>query len=166
MTVLLLFLMGYQFWGDPYHEVAGAAMFVLFIAHHLLNVNWYKNLFKGKYSPARVITVVVIVALHLGLHWNMILGMVRKMGKNKEVTTVGKTIMFVFGTAIAGYGLHVFIRRGLIQYMFLQTQFVFLDFMESKLFFYGEYISMMGFFIYVAHYVRKLFQKLQDRRAK
>ena len=33
MTVLLLFLMGYQLWGEEAHEWAGAGMFVLFIAH-------------------------------------------------------------------------------------------------------------------------------------
>ena len=37
MTLLLLFLMGYQFWGEAAHEWAGAGMFALFIVHHLLN---------------------------------------------------------------------------------------------------------------------------------
>ena len=37
MTLLLLFLMGYQFWGDTAHEWAGAIMFILFIVHHILN---------------------------------------------------------------------------------------------------------------------------------
>ena len=37
MTEALLFLMGYQFWSDTAHEWAGAGMFVLFIAHHILN---------------------------------------------------------------------------------------------------------------------------------
>ena len=43
MTLGLLFLMGYQLWGDVAHEWAGAGMFVLFIAHHVLDRNWYKN---------------------------------------------------------------------------------------------------------------------------
>ena len=52
MTLGLLFLMGYQFWGDVAHEWAGAGMFLLFVAHHILNGNWYKSLLHGKYSPA------------------------------------------------------------------------------------------------------------------
>ena len=36
MTLLLLFLMGYQLWGESAHEWAGAFMLVLFIAHHAL----------------------------------------------------------------------------------------------------------------------------------
>ena len=39
MTLGLLFLMGYQFWGDFAHEWAGTGMFVLFLLHHVLNRN-------------------------------------------------------------------------------------------------------------------------------
>ena len=37
MSVALLFLMGYQFWGDEAHEWAGAGIFVLFAVYHILN---------------------------------------------------------------------------------------------------------------------------------
>lgn len=57
MTVALLFLMGYQFWGDEAHEWAGAGIFVLFAVHHILNWRWHKNLFRGKYSLMRVFQV-------------------------------------------------------------------------------------------------------------
>ena len=45
MTLLLLFLMGYQFWGDAAHEWAGAGMFALFIIHHLLTEAGIKTCF-------------------------------------------------------------------------------------------------------------------------
>ena len=125
MTLGMLFLMGYQFWGDVAHEWAGAGMFVLFILHHALNGGWYRSLFRGKYTPFRVFQIVVdalvlldmlglmvsgvilsnhvcaflpiqggmsfartlhmlasfwgflLMALHLGLHWNVFLGMAR-----------------------------------------------------------------------------------------
>ena len=51
MTLALLFLMGYQFWGDVAHEWVGAGMFVLFILHHVLNSSWYKSLFRGAWTP-------------------------------------------------------------------------------------------------------------------
>ena len=37
MTAGLLFLMGFQLWGDAAHEWAGAFMLLLFVAHHILN---------------------------------------------------------------------------------------------------------------------------------
>ncbi len=63
MTVLLLFLMGYQFWGEKAHEWAGAVMFLLFIFHHVLNRAWYSTIWRGKYTPLRVVKLV----LNLGL---------------------------------------------------------------------------------------------------
>ena len=125
MTLALLFLMGYPWWGDVAHEWAGAGMFALFIAHHILNAGWWRSLGKGRYTPARVFQLVidllvlltmlglmvsgvilsnhvfaflpisggmsfarllhmasaywgfVLMSLHLGLHWNMVLGMAR-----------------------------------------------------------------------------------------
>lgn len=59
MSVALLFLMGYQFWGDEAHEWAGAGIFVLFAVHHILNWRWHKNLFQGKYSRIRVLQVCI-----------------------------------------------------------------------------------------------------------
>ena len=135
MTVLLLFLMGYQFWGETAHEWAGTLMLLLFIAHHILNAGWYKNILRGRYTPVRIIMTVinlallvtmlclmgsgimmsrhvfsflsvssgmgtarlvhmaacywgfVLMSLHLGLHWGMILGMIRRAGnRGKEVS--------------------------------------------------------------------------------
>ncbi len=43
MTAALLFLMGYQFWGEMAHEWVGAGMSVLFLAHHILNGSWHKT---------------------------------------------------------------------------------------------------------------------------
>lgn len=37
----------------------GAGTFVLFVAHHILNWGWYRNLFRGKYSPRRIFQVCV-----------------------------------------------------------------------------------------------------------
>lgn len=61
MTAALLFLMGYQFWGETAHEWVGAGMFILFLAHHILNGNWHRNLFRGKYSPMRIFLTAVDV---------------------------------------------------------------------------------------------------------
>ena len=46
MTVLLLCLMAYQITGEALHEWFGAGMLLLFIAHNILNIRWYGNLFR------------------------------------------------------------------------------------------------------------------------
>ena len=65
MTLALLFLMGYQLWGEAAHEWVGAGMFVLWIAHHLLNRGWYRGLFRGRYSPLRAAQTLVNLLLLL-----------------------------------------------------------------------------------------------------
>lgn len=63
MSLCLFLLMGYQLWGDSAHEWIGTGMFVLFTAHHLLNVKWYKGIFSGKLTKRRVCTVVLNIFL-------------------------------------------------------------------------------------------------------
>lgn len=59
MTALLLGLMAYQVTGQALHEWFGTGELLLFIAHNILNIRWYGNLFKGKYRLLRIIQTTV-----------------------------------------------------------------------------------------------------------
>lgn len=214
MTLGLLFLMGYQFWGDTAHEWVGAGMFLLFIAHHILNGSWYKGLFRGKYSPVRIFQVVVdflvflamlglmvsgillsnhvfaflsirgslsfarllhiaashwgyvLMALHLGLHWGMVLGLVKKALHIKQPSRAGKILLPILGAGMALYGLTVWIRRDFPTYMLLRTQFVFLDFSEPVVLFYLDYLALMGTFAFLAYYLSRLLRRGRGKRAE
>lgn len=63
MTVFLLLLMAYQIIGQELHEWFGAGMLVLFIIHNILNIQWYWNLFKGKYRPVRIFGTIINFAV-------------------------------------------------------------------------------------------------------
>ncbi len=63
MTVLLLLLMAYQVVGEELHEWVGVAMLVLFITHNILNIKWYKNLFRGKYKSVRILGTILNFAV-------------------------------------------------------------------------------------------------------
>ncbi len=76
MTLILLFLMGYQFFGESNHEWAGMVMFVLFIGHHLLNRNWYRGLFKGQMTLSKLIRISVIGLLLITMFLQMYSGIV------------------------------------------------------------------------------------------
>lgn len=211
MTLALLFLMGYHFWGEILHEWVGAGMFLLFIAHHILNGHWYKTLFKGKYNVLRILTLCttslvlvsmlaqmysgilmsryvfdflpfnggmslarrlhilgaywgfLLMSLHLGLHWNMILGMFRKAAGIKSKAKSRSIIAFVVGLVIAAYGLWAFIGRDFSTYLFLKSEFVFLDYSEAKILFYIDYLALMGLCIFIAHYSTKLIRKFKKK---
>lgn len=76
MTLGLLTASGYHLWGEAAHEWNGAFLLVLFIAHHLLNVSWHRNLAKGRYTPMRVIQVLVDLALFIMMLLQMYSGIV------------------------------------------------------------------------------------------
>ena len=59
MTAALPVLMCYSLVGETVHEMIGIIMFCLFLAHHILNFGWIKNLFKGKYTLRRSIGTAV-----------------------------------------------------------------------------------------------------------
>lgn len=212
MTFFLMFLMGYQFWGEAAHEWVGTAMFILFIAHHVLNWNWHKTLFRGKYTPTRIFLTVIdvltllsmlvqmysgivmsryvfeflpiesglslarklhilgaywgflLMSLHIGLHWNMVVGAVKK-----KFPKLFKTLRYVclgVGIAVALYGAWVFIKRDFPTYMFLKSQFVFLDYEEPIILFYLDYLALTATGIVISYYLGKLLRRLGKKEKK
>ena len=210
MTVLLLFLMGYQFWGETAHEWAGTLMLLLFIAHHILNAGWYKNIFRGRYTPIRIIMTVinlallvtmlclmgsgimmsrhvfsflsvssgmgtarlvhmaacywgfVLMSLHLGLHWNMVLGMVRRAAGPVSSPVLRGTLR-IGGAAVAVYGLYALVKNQIPSYLLLQSSFVFFDFECPLPLFFTEYLAIMGLFVFLAHYGARGLQRLTKK---
>jgi uncharacterized membrane protein YwzB len=65
MTVFLLCAYAYRILGDAAHEWIGVSMLVLCIAHTIINRQWYKNIFKGKYTLRRALMTAVNIALAL-----------------------------------------------------------------------------------------------------
>jgi hypothetical protein len=65
MTILLIAAHAYRIIGDIVHEWIGVSVFVLFIAHNVINYRWYKNIGKGAYTARRVIMTTVNVLLAL-----------------------------------------------------------------------------------------------------
>lgn len=207
MTLVLLFLTGYQLWGETAHEWAGAAMILLFLAHHILNRNWYKSLFKGRFTPVRVVQTgvdmllliamlaqmysgivmsrhvfaflptgggmalarrlhilgaywgFILMSVHLGLHWNMFLNLAKRKTGKAAPSKFRRLILFLIGLLIAAYGAFVFMERDFPTYLFLQSEFVFLDYGEPLWSFYLDYISLMGLWVFLAHYLAKGLRK-------
>ena len=71
MTALFLLLMGYHLFENVSHEWFGASVFILFLLHNALNYHWYKNLFRGKYTPARIFQTVINLLLWVAMLLNI-----------------------------------------------------------------------------------------------
>ena len=104
--------------------------------------------------------------LHLGLHWNMILGMSRRFRKSSQISPVWIWSFRSIGAMIAIYGFMAFLKRGIWGYLILENQFVFFDYSEPILLFLGDYLAIMGLFIFAGHYLAVLARKLGKARKK
>lgn len=212
MAAGMLFMSGYHLWGGIAHEWVGAGIFALFIVHHILNLSFYKNFFKGKFSAYRITLIIIdflalaamlalmhsgitmsrhvfaflkiesglslarklhilgsywgilIMGLHLGLHWSMLLNAADKKLKIKSASKSRSVICFLAGALIACYGAYVLIKRDFFTYMFLKTEFVFLDYEESKILFYLDYFAVIGLCVFIAHYLSNVLKNHLRKR--
>ncbi len=86
VDVLMLALFPYLMFYHPgmgllLHALIGIGTFLLFIAHHLLNMNWYKTLFRGRWGARRILltcsdTLLFLAMLLMMLSSFMISGLV------------------------------------------------------------------------------------------
>ena len=213
MTVLLLFQMGYHLWGEMTHEWTGAALFLLFLLHQLLNRGWYKSLFRGKYTPVRVLWLVVdllvlaamaaqlysgiilsryvfrflpihrgmalarrlhilgaywgylFIGLHLGLHWGAVLKRIKKRFQAGQ-SSLPPLLPLLAGLAAAVYGAFVLWKRNLAENLFLKSEFVFLDYEESRFLFFLDYLAMAALCVFIAHYLAVGLRILANRKER
>jgi hypothetical protein len=200
MTVLLLILMANHLTGYVLHEWIGVAIYILFITHHILNIHWFKNLFRGKHTLLRILLVIVnaliflamvglmisgiilsqyiftffnirggisfarklhmllaywgflLISLHLGFHWRMFIGSIRKIIKIKDSSRTRTIVLRIVAILITAYGIYAFCKRELGTYLFLKNMFVFRDLNEHAITFFLDYIAIMGLCIFIAHY--------------
>lgn len=204
MTILLLFLMAYELVGQAAHEWLGIGIFVLFVAHHILNRRWFGTLPKGKYTPLRIWQTVlaglvllsmlvslfsgillsrsvfsffplhgrrafgrtlhmlsaywgfVLMSLHLGLHWSMIMGIAgKRIKKGKRASVFRIWGLRAFALIIASYGIYAFVKRDIGNYMLRRVHFAFFDYEEPLIRFLLDYVAVMGLFVFAGHYLAK-----------
>lgn len=76
MTVVLLLLMAYSLIGERMHEWIGCSMFALFVIHHVLNIKWCRNLFRGRYTPFRIVQTLLVALMLCSMIGSMVSGIV------------------------------------------------------------------------------------------
>lgn len=63
MYLIFVALMQEHLWSDGLHEWLGIVLFVLFIAHNILNFRWYQSFFRGKYTATRITLATINITL-------------------------------------------------------------------------------------------------------
>ena len=146
-----------------------AAMLGLMVSGVILSSKVFAFLqIRGHMAFARRLHMVasswgfLLMSAHLGLHWGMLLGITRKTRLTGKPVSPLPTVL---GALIAIYGVFALVKRNLATYLFLRSEFVFLDFSESKILFYLDYLAIMGTFIFLFHVASKLLRKQKERKA-
>jgi len=63
ITVILLCSYAYRITGDKAHEWIGITLFLCITLHIIINLKWFKTIFKGAYNPRRIIMTTVNILL-------------------------------------------------------------------------------------------------------
>lgn len=198
MVLLLPLLMAYSLVGEAAHEYLGIGMFLLFVVHHILNIAWWKNLFRGKYTPIRIVGTVlnfvlviimlalpisgmilsrhvfrflhfggastartvhllasywglVLMSFHAGMHGNMMMGMFRKAANMQQPSKIRTWCLRVIALMLAVCGISVFVKNKISSYLFLRTQFVFIDFSQPIILALIDYLLIICLFMIVGY---------------
>ena len=88
----------------------------------------------------------VLMSLHLGMHWNMLLTMARKHLQPSKIRTWALRIA---GYSFAAYGVVTFVRRDVGLYLLLKSHFVFFDYSEPLIAFLLDYLAVMAMFVLI-----------------
>lgn len=67
MMAILLLLMPYELISEKAHELLGVCMLIVIIVHNLLNLQWYRSLWKGRYSATRWLCTIVNLLMFLAM---------------------------------------------------------------------------------------------------
>ena len=97
---------------------------------------------------------VVIMSLHLGLHWNIMIAIAKKHIKISSYffVWIARTVVLI----ISLYGVYAFIFRRVGRYMLLMDHFVFFNFNESVILFIADYLAIMITFVSIGYYGSKI----------
>lgn len=110
MIVAMFFAMSFHLFGVGVHKVIGLLTFILFIVHNILNWQWYKGLFKGKYSPVRIAHTVTNFLVILAMIGIMVSGVMlsKEMAQGLDGMTTGRLLHNVSSyAACVGIALHI-----------------------------------------------------------
>lgn len=93
----------------------------------------------------------VLMSVHLGFHWSMVVGMAGKTVRDRKISKGIPWISRIMAVVIAGYGGVCFYKADIVSYMFLKNQFAFFDFEQTAVSVFLEYIAMMGLWVFIGY---------------
>jgi hypothetical protein len=125
---------------------------------------------EGGFSTRRIHTLaaywaLVIVSIHLGLRWSMIMSAMRSAVGLATKSMSRTAILRAIAVAIAACGVQSSFEMGIGSKLAAHITMDFWDFTESSLGFFVRHISIAGLYVFLAHYTMKWMQDWKRRTA-
>ena len=188
MTVLLLCAYNSNFARGRGHIFIGTGMIVLFALHIFINGHWFKNIFKGTYTPRRIFMTVVNILLVLVAATLVMSGLLEGGFDTRQIHTTAaywflpivgvhlglhwgmfskymKTrliiiIMRILAFLFFAFGVWSFFDRDMFSKMFLGFSFDYWPQEKPIILFYAQTLSVMVIYVYGIYYLLKLIARL------
>lgn len=121
--------------------LSGVGGYEFFVKMHILGAYWG----------------LVLMSIHLGLHWNMMLAV---WGKYLRPNRLRCGFFWLIAALIAVCGVRAFFRQNIGTYLLLKSHFVFFDFSRPLVLFLLDYLSVMGLFVWVGYLLSALVKRI------
>jgi len=108
--------------------------------------------------------VLVIFAVHLGLHWSIVMGAVRNALGLKGPGIARTWVLRALAAAIAAYGVHSSFVMMMGSKLLNRPTLDMWDFSQATVQFFAHYGSIVGLYAALAHYASVAIGLLQKRR--
>lgn len=107
---------------------------------------------------------LILIAVHIGMHWEMIAGMVRKATGSLGKSRRGNILLRVLTVPIILYGIWASFDREMGSKLFLGYAFDFWDPDRPVVFFFTGNLAIMSVYICATHYALRLTQYIHTRK--
>lgn len=154
-----------------YQTVLNMVLLFFMVAQPVSGILMSKHLYtfiqiRGISATAREIHLVlaywgfVLLCLHAGGHLTAPFG---KLKRSRKKLWIALTAV---QSAISVYGCIAFVKRGLPDYMFGRSSFVFFDLSEPRVFFFLDYVGIMILFAFAGYLVTKGLQQINKSKSQ
>lgn len=145
-------------------------MLVLLVTSLMISRSVFSFLpLSGGYGTRQIHTLaaywaLVIVSIHLGMRWSIIMATIRGICGITTVNTVRVVLLRMAAIAIAAYGIRSSVVMGIGSKLTAQVTMDFWDFEASTLGFFAHNVSILALFVFLGHYATKWLRRWKGTR--
>ena len=154
-----------RIFGTAVNLALAIIMLALPISGMILSRYVFHFLHLGGTSAARTVHLLAsywgleLMSVHAGMHGNMISGMLRKKFNIRRSSTAGAWVLRPIAALLAVCGIYAFVQQKISSYLFLRTQFVFVDFSQPVVSALLDYLAIIVLFAMVGYCTSKRINK-------